>query len=246
MSEGAYIYDIQNLTRVREKGGARFTMRVPAFQIRAGEMVAIVGSSGCGKSTLLDTLGLILPPTSCTRFVFRTGAGQLVNVDRHASSGMLADLRRSEIGYVLQHGALLPYLSVRQNALLPQELAGVRDRPMVEHLLERLGIASQAGKLPQFLSGGQRQRAAIARALSTQPPVVLCDEPTAAVDELTAREIFRQLRHLSRTLGATMLIVTHNVELVRGEADRFFPFQVDRLSGGEVLSTCHEPTERPA
>jgi putative ABC transport system ATP-binding protein len=158
---------------------------------------------------------------------------------------MLADLRRHEIGYVLQHGALLPFLTVRQNAMLPQQLAGIRDRATVDHLLDRLGITTQAGKLPQHLSGGQRQRAAIARALSSQPPVVLCDEPTAAVDEITAQEIFRQLKHLSRSLGITLLIVTHNVDLVRAEADRFFSFQVDRLGPAEVLSTCHE-IPRPA
>lgn len=241
----AFVYDIVDLARVREKGGSRFTLRVPEFRIRSGEMVAIIGSSGCGKSTLLDMLGLILPPSTSQQFLFRTGAGDRVSVDRRASAGMLADLRRHEIGYVLQHGALLPFLSVRQNALLPQKLAGIHDRATVDHLLEKLGIASQAGKLPQHLSGGQRQRAAIARALSAQPPVILCDEPTAAVDEMTARDIFSQLKQLSRSLGATLLIVTHNLGLVRDEVDRFFTFQIDRPGPAEVLSTCHE-IERPA
>ncbi len=240
----SFVYDIVDLARVREKGGTRFTLNVPEFRIRAGEMVAIIGSSGCGKSTLLDMLGLILPPTTSERFVFSTGSGERVSVDRRASSGMLADLRRHEIGYVLQHGALLPFLSVRQNALLPQKLAGIRDRATVDHLLEKLGIASQAGKLPQHLSGGQRQRAAIARALSAQPPVVLCDEPTAAVDEITAREIFAQLKYLSHGQGATLLIVTHNLALVRQEVDRFFTFEIDRPSPAEVLSICHE-IDRP-
>ena len=245
MQEQPLVYDIEALTRVREKGGARFTLRVPEFRIRQGEMIAIIGASGCGKSTLLDMLGLILPPTSSARFNFRTGAGQVVGLDRRASSGMLADLRRSEIGYVLQHGALLPFLTVKQNALLPQRLAGVRDRSTVDHLMERLGIGAQASKLPQHLSGGQRQRAAIVRALSAQPPVVLCDEPTAAVDEITARDILEQLRHLSRNLGTTLFIVTHNLELVRGQVDRWFTFQVDRQSGGEVISTCHELSQLP-
>jgi putative ABC transport system ATP-binding protein len=240
MAADSYVYDIQNLARVREKGGARFTLQVPEFRIRPGELIAIIGASGCGKSTLLDMLGLILPPTTSTTFTFRTGAGKLVSVDRRASAGMLADLRRTEIGYVLQHGALLPYLSVRQNAMLPQQLAGVRDPATVDMLLNCLGIASQASKLPQHLSGGQRQRAAIARALAAQPPVVLCDEPTAAVDEVTAREIFRHLKSLSRSLGATMMIVTHNIELVRGEVDRVFTFRIERSSAGDVLSTCYE------
>lgn len=242
MVTGNYVYDIRELSRTREKGGARFTLQVPEFRIRPGEMVAIIGASGCGKSTLLDMLGLILPPTASASFTFTTGEGKPVQVDRHTSAGKLADLRRQEIGYVLQHGALLPYLTVRQNALLPQQLAGVRDRSMVDTLLNCLGIASQAGKLPQHLSGGQRQRAAIARALAAQPPVVLCDEPTAAVDELTAQEIFHHLKTLSRSLSLTMLIVTHNVALVRGEVDRIFTFNVDRAADGHVTSTCHELT----
>jgi putative ABC transport system ATP-binding protein len=240
MQAKPFVYDIEGLTRMREKGGARFTLRVPEFRVRQGEMIGIIGSSGCGKSTLLDMLGLILPPTASQRFVFRTGAGEMVPLDRRSSARTLADLRRTEIGYVLQHGALLPFLSVRANALLPQRLAGISDPGTVSHLLERLGIASHAHKLPQHLSGGQRQRAAIVRALSSQPPVVLCDEPTAAVDEITAREILAQLRGLSRNVGSTLLFVTHNLDLVRGQLDRWFTFQVDRASGGEVISTCHE------
>lgn len=240
MAAQPYVYDIQALARTREKGGTRFTLRVPEFRICAGEVVAVIGASGCGKSTLLDMLGLILPPTDCDQFFFRTGGGQVVSIGRRASARLLADLRRLEIGYVLQHGALLPFLSVRQNALLPQRLAGIKDPATVNHLLERLGIGSQAGKLPQYLSGGQRQRAAIARALAAQPPVVLCDEPTAAVDEITAHDIFAQLKNLSHSLGSTLIIVTHNLDLVRGQVDRWFTFHVDRQPGSEIISTCHE------
>jgi putative ABC transport system ATP-binding protein len=245
MSLKPLVYDIEGLTRTREKGGARFTLRVPEFRIRQGESVGIIGASGCGKSTLLDMLGLILPPSSTQHFVFRTGAGEQVLLDRRTSARTLADLRRTEIGYVLQHGALLPFLSVRSNVLLPQQLAGISDPGTVNYLLERLGIAAQAHKLPQHLSGGQRQRAAIVRALSSQPPVVLCDEPTAAVDEITARDILQQLRHLSLNVGSTLLFVTHNLDLVRGHMDRWFTFQVDRTAGGEVISTCHELAQPP-
>ena len=240
MAETHAVYDIQSLVRSREKSDSRFTLKVPSFRICAGEIVVVMGESGCGKSTLLDMLGLILPPTSCEQFLFRTAPGVSVSLRPSSSPRVLADLRRSEIGYVLQHGALLPFLTVRQNALLPQQLAGVKDVATVRHLLTSLGIEGQADKLPQFLSGGQRQRAAIARALASQPPVILCDEPTAAVDELTAREILNQLRGLSRSLGCTLIIVTHNLELVRGMMDRCFTFQVDRSSLTEIVSTCYE------
>ncbi len=240
MSEAPAVYDILSLVRTRAKAGSRFTLQVPRFRVAAGEVVAVMGSSGCGKSTLMDMLGLILPPTSCERFDFRSGSGSVLGVTPRTGARALADLRRSDIGYVLQHGALLPFLSVRQNALLPQQMAGIRDPLTVRHLLERLGIGDQAGKLPQHLSGGQRQRAAIARALAVQPPVILCDEPTAAVDEITAREIMAQLTGLSRAFGSTLIIVTHNLEIVRGCADRWFTFSLERPSSAEIVSTCHE------
>lgn len=240
MSDELHVYDIGSLSVVREKGGTVFTLKIPEFRVRRGESLAIVGSSGCGKSTLLDLLGLIMSPTDCETFTFCGSDGRVVDLSRGVGDGKLANLRRQEIGYVLQHGALLPFLTVRQNTMLPQQLAGVKDPATVRYLLEKLGIGEQANKFPNHLSGGQRQRVAIARALAIQPPVILCDEPTAAVDVITAQEIFNQLKSLSENAGCTLIIVTHNQELVRGRVDRWFTFDVDRISDREIVSTCYE------
>jgi putative ABC transport system ATP-binding protein len=234
------IYDIRNLVQEREKAGARFTLHVPDFQVHAGEFIAVIGESGCGKSTLLDLLGFILRPTHCDRFAFRRAGGSIVELGVNAGQSTLATLRRSEIGYVLQQGGLLPFLTVRQNIELPQRINGIRDGTLVHHLLRKLNIEDQRNKLPQHLSGGQRQRVAIARALVHQPPVILSDEPTAAVDELTARDILEHFRSLVRELGVTLVLVTHNLSLVRQAADRFFNFEITRHDENTVVSTCHE------
>jgi putative ABC transport system ATP-binding protein len=236
------VYQMSGLAVVREKAGERFTLEVPEFTAGTGEFIAVLGTSGCGKSTLLDLLGLLLPPSTCQQYLFHSSRGKIVDLSLRPSSAVVAGLRRSEIGYVLQHGGLLPFLTVRQNAELPLHLNGVRDSTAVTHLLDKLGILDQAGKLPHHLSGGQRQRAAIARALALQPPVILCDEPTAAVDRLTAMEIISLLQDLSRSLGVTLIVVTHAVELVRGRADRTFGFHLDRAASGAVVSTCYETT----
>ncbi len=150
-------------------------------------------------------------------------------------------MRRTQIGYVLQTGGLLPFLSVQKNIELPRKINGMRgNADAAKRLAKSLGIDSQLGKLPQHLSGGQRQRAAIARALSHQPPIILADEPTAAVDRPNALEILAHFKSLVRRLGMTLLMVTHDIELVRKSADRFLTFDVKRLSETRVESTCYE------
>lgn len=240
------VYTIDELSCVREKSGTRFELHVPEFRVQKGEMVVIHGSSGCGKSTLLDILGLLLPPTLASRFDFHTALGPAVPVATAAES-VRAKVRRSEIGYVLQHGALVPYLTVLGNVELPMRMNGCRDSAAARKLLGRLRIEGQASKLPQFLSGGQRQRVAIARALAVEPPVVLADEPTAAVDELTAYDIVHQLRQLSLDLGTTLVFVTHNLVLARELPARWFTFHIVQPAAGRIVSTCHEtaPPTRP-
>ncbi|MCC5847073.1 MAG: ABC transporter ATP-binding protein [Verrucomicrobia bacterium] len=234
------VLELENIVKRREKGDQVFELRVPSLQVGAGEFVVIAGESGCGKSTLLDMLGLVLSPTSGDRFLLRSGSGR-----EHAilglSSGRLAALRRSELGYVLQTGGLLPFLSVRDNVLLPCKINGRHDRhgPAMD-LCERLKITAQLHKKPQFLSGGQRQRAAIARALAHQPPIVLADEPTAAVDKLTAREICNTFKELTRMMGVTLLMVTHDVDLVRDMMDRSYSFTISRPENHHTISVCTE------
>ncbi len=241
MVNGNYVFRLKNVVRKREKGGNLFELKIDLFEIEAGEFVAIVGESGCGKSTLLDMLGLALKPTSSEMFSVRNHKGNVEHDIMVSTENMLADIRKTHIGYVLQTGGLLPFLSVKKNIILPCILNGTHDmESQVDYLSERLRIKEQLPKKPQFLSGGQRQRVAIARALAHRPPIVLADEPTAAVDKLTANEIMNEFKKLTRELGVTLLMVTHDVALVQHIVDRMFTFELNKKSEQYTISTCLE------
>lgn len=235
------ILELSEVVVRRQKGGGSFVLRVPELRVQPGEFVAIVGPSGCGKSTLLDVLGLILIPTEAQHFAFRDAGGNLVVVDARTSDSKLAAMRRTQLGYVLQTGGLLPFLSVQKNIELPRRINGMKDdAEAARQLAASLGIESQLSKLPKHLSCGQRQRAAIARALAHLPPVILADEPTASVDRYNALEILGHFKSLVERMGMALMMVTHDIELVRESADRFLTFDLQRISDKHVQSTCHE------
>ncbi|MDL2267279.1 ABC transporter ATP-binding protein [Desulfovibrio sp. OttesenSCG-928-G15] len=241
------ILSLRKLSKSREKGGMRFDLRIPALDVYAGEFLAIVGQSGCGKSTLLDMLGLVLRPDAAERFTLvpRLKTRTAVPLPR-LTERRLAMLRRREIGYVLQSGGLLPYLSVQENIMLPCRLNGYPEKASsarADELAAILGIAEQMEKKPAFLSGGQRQRVAIARALSHGPGLVLADEPTAAVDKLTAIEIRDAFRRIAAQQNVALVMVTHDRELIRGCADKTVTFTLDRPSPGHIVSTLTEATD---
>jgi len=235
------IYDLQNVRKELEKAGARFTLHIPELRISAGDFVAFVGESGCGKTTLLDLLGLISAPSSADRFDLNFAEGKSESV-LGAGEARLANLRRGHLGYVLQSGGLLPFLSVGENILLSCRANGFGDSADVRKLARQLGIGDHWKKKPAFLSGGQRQRVAIARALAHRPNILLADEPTGAVDQVTAREIRNLLKSAARERGATVLVVTHDESLVLGLTDRVFSFRVEKRAGEEVVSVLYETT----
>jgi putative ABC transport system ATP-binding protein len=237
------IIHIKNLTRVREQNGVVFELTVPAFSLISGSFVALLGENGSGKSTLLDVLALILPPTNCEAFTLAMGVSQehrIVDVKRLWEDGNeaeLAAIRRNFLGYVLQTGGLFPFLSVRQNIELPLRMLGLPYAGAVEALAKHLKISDFLEKKPQFLSGGQRQRSAVGRALIHHPRVILADEPTAAVDRIGARAIIADLVRLSKQEGATVLMVTHDPDLIQGATDQEYHFSIEN-SDGITRSTC--------
>jgi putative ABC transport system ATP-binding protein len=239
MTAPAPVFRLENVTKHLEKAGASFLLRIPELALHRGEFIAFVGESGCGKTTLLDLLGLILPPTSAGRFELRLHDGPAEPI-AGATEHRLAELRRRHLGYVLQTGGLLPFLTVGENILLARRMNSFGDPAEARLLAEQLGIAGQWRKKPAFLSGGQRQRVAIARALAHGPAVVLADEPTGAVDRVTAREIRDLLHAAARARGATVLVVTHDEALVAGITDRVFGFQVEKTGLDRVESTLIE------
>ncbi|MGW6461683.1 ABC transporter ATP-binding protein [Streptomyces sp. NPDC055078] len=169
-----------------------------------GTFTAIMGPSGSGKSTFLQCAAGLDRPTAGS---VRLGGTEITGM----SENELTELRRSRLGFVFQAFNLLPSLTVEQNVLLPMRLAGQRqDRRRAGAMLAQVGLADKARRRPGKLSGGQQQRVAIARALIGSPDVVFADEPTGALDTGTAAEVLGLLRHAVDTLGATVVMVTHD------------------------------------
>jgi len=176
------------------------------IDIGRGEMVAIMGPSGSGKSTLLHLLGALDTPSSGE--ILLGGA----RYDGLGDSG-LTKLRRDKIGFVFQFFNLLASLSAEENVLLPALIAGRRDeatRERARELLGRVGLGERAHHLPAELSCGEQQRTAIARALLTEPEIVLADEPTGNLDTRSSQEVLGLLRELNEAEGQTLVLVTHD------------------------------------
>lgn len=223
------VVSIEGLQVERRKGGTQFCLEVVSFEAFLGEFIAVSGPSGCGKSTFLDILGLGLEPSGTATFTLRfPGEGAIQIPGAYRNDTLISGLRRQHIGYVLQTGGLLPFLSVRDNIGLPLALQGRDDAPAVTALAQDLGIADQLEKKPSQLSGGQRQRVAIARAAIHRPSLILADEPTAAVDRPNAIEIMRLFRELARKRNTLVILVTHDEELAATVADRRVHFSLHR------------------
>lgn len=190
-----------------------FQLSVPQLEIRQGEQIAVLGQSGCGKSTLLDMLAMTLEPTRCGHFHFEPVTGDGADIRdawQERQLDRLAELRGRHIGYVLQTGGLLPFISVRENIKLPRRLCGLPEDNTIQELAERLKIVDQLDKLPAKLSVGQRQRVAVARALVHEPTVILADEPTASLDPHTAGEVMSLFVDLAAQRNITLLVASHD------------------------------------
>ena len=207
------------------------------LEVEQGDRVAIVGQSGSGKSTLLNLIGGIDRPTQ--------GEVWVEGVPLHAlGESALSRFRGQHVGIVFQFFQLLPTLSSLENVLIAMDFVGCippsQRRERALELLEQMGVADQAAKLPAELSGGQQQRVAIARALANDPALILADEPTGNLDSETTRQVLDTLRSLSDA-GKTIVLVTH---------EREFGVEWDRtitLSDGKVLSDeRRDRQQRPA
>ncbi len=226
----------------RGAGSQRFTLEVPTLTLALGQCFAITGPSGCGKSTVLDLLGLVLRPDRAQRFELtdRLGRSQSAAALWEGGRGdQLARLRARNIGYVLQTGGLLPFLSARGNVELSLRLLGERDDALVEHIVDKLGIRSLLDKPPRALSIGERQRVAIARALAHRPTLLLADEPTAALDPPQAIAVTELVLQLVGELDMTAVIVTHDWELVSSMGLTEIRADVLRLGTGSGTRFLH-------
>ena len=215
------------------------TMEVPVLKdinlcVEEGEYVAIMGPSGSGKSTLMNIIGCIDKPTSGTYLL------DDVEIEK-CKDKELSEVRNQKIGFVFQNFNLLPRQSALDNVALPLQYAKVpikKRKQKAKEMLEMVDLADRVSFKPTQLSGGQKQRVAIARALAKNPKLLLCDEPTGALDYVTGKAILKLLQDTCREKGMTVIVITHNSALTP-MADRVIKIRNGKVAG---MKTNENPT----
>ena len=200
----AYI-ELKNNTKIYQSGDTTiYANKDITFSINKGESVVILGSSGAGKSTLLNILGGMEPNTS----------GDVIVAGKNIASynaKQLTTYRRNYVGFVFQFYNLIPTLTAKENVELAAQI--VPDAMNPDEALREVDLSDREQNFPAQLSGGEQQRVAIARAIAKKPELLLCDEPTGALDYKTGKQILKILQDMSRKNGSTVLIVTHNAAI---------------------------------
>lgn len=203
------------------------------LEIRRGEFIVLLGPSGSGKSTLLNILGgLDRPSSGSARFADHELAG--------ASDAELTRYRREHVGFVFQFYNLIPSLTVRENVELVTDIA--HDPMPAEEALSLVGLTARLDHFPSQLSGGEQQRVAIARAIVKRPEVLLCDEPTGALDYVTGKLVLEVIARINRELGTTAIVITHNAAIA-GMADRVLHLGGGRIQRVDVNTHKISPSE---
>ena len=224
--------EVSDVKKSYGEGGSYIqVLKGVSLQVKQGDMCVIQGTSGSGKSTLLNCIGGL--------DTIESGS---IKVDGTEIAGMkadeLSDYRRDYLGFIFQFYNLVPNLTVRENIQVCEYLT---DQPLnMDELLEILRLTEHQNKFPAQLSGGQQQRCAIARALIKNPKLLLCDEPTGALDSKTSRDILILLEKINATYGTTMLIVTHN-NSIKNMVD-----QVVIVKDGQIRKDYYNETKVPA
>ncbi len=225
------VFAVLGLTKVYEMGEVKVhALRGVNFELLTGELVVLLGPSGSGKSTLLNILGGLDTATEgkvtyCGKDLTR------------ATEQELTEYRRYHVGFVFQFYNLIPSLTARENVAVVTEIAKNPMQP--EEALAVVGLSERLDHFPAQLSGGEQQRIAIARAISKNPEVLLCDEPTGALDSKTGVVVLEALERVNRELGTATVIITHNVDIA-AMADR-----IVHLSNGFISEVARNATRKP-
>ena len=218
---GEPVFQVRGLTKTYGEGEAAVhALEAVDLDCHAGEFVVVLGASGSGKSTLLNLLGGLDSPTHGT---LRYRDWDLAGADEAA----LTQYRRNSVGFVFQFYNLIPSLTARENVALITEIAP--DPMSPEEALHLVGLSARLDHFPAQLSGGEQQRVAIARAIAKRPAVLMCDEPTGALDVHTGIVVLEAIEHINRELGTLTLVITHNA-VIAEMADR-----VLTLSDGRII-----------
>ena len=222
------IVELEHISRIYHTGDKDvYALKDVSFSVKPGEFTAILGPSGAGKSTLLNILGGI-DRADCGSV---TVAGQEIT---GLSEKELSSYRAKKVGFVFQFYNLIPTLTVKENVDLMKEL-NKNALPSAE-VLKKVGLSGHEGKFPEQLSGGEQQRVSIARAIAKNPDILLCDEPTGALDSETGCMILEQLWKLCREDGKTTLIVTHNANIAKA-ADKVIRVKNGKITSVEINET---------
>ena len=228
----APIFRMRDVSKVYHVGDLEVVaLRDVSLELYAGEFVVLLGPSGSGKSTLLNLLGGLDTPTT----------GEVDYLDHDLAEGgdeKLTTFRREHVGFVFQFYNLIPSLTAAENVALVTDIA---DKPLdPREALALVGLAERADHFPAQLSGGEQQRVAIARAVAKRPDVLLCDEPTGALDVVTGRLVLEVLERVNRELGTLTAVITHNASIA-GMGDR-----VIRMSSGRIVDIATNARRLPA
>lgn len=228
------VFEVRDLSKVYRTGAVEVhALRGVNVDIAEGELVVLLGPSGSGKSTLLNILGGLDHATSGTvRF-------RGIDVSRLDDRG-LTQYRRHHVGFVFQFYNLVPSLTARENVALVTEIATSPMSP--EEALDRVGLRERMDHFPAELSGGEQQRVAIARAIAKRPGVLLCDEPTGALDSRTGVRVLEALESINREIGTTTIIITHNAA-IREMAHTVISFADGRISEVHTNPSRVRPAE---
>lgn len=225
------VFRVEGVTKTYVTGSVTVAaLRGIDLTLNEGELVVLLGASGSGKSTLLNILGALDSPTT-GRVFFRDT--ELTGLD---DAGLTA-FRRAHVGFVFQFYNLVPSLTARENVALVTEIA--RNPMPPEEALDRVGLAARLDHFPAELSGGEQQRVAIARALAKRPEVLLCDEPTGALDSATGVTVLQAIWEANRDLGTVTALITHNAAI------RQMAHRVIRLADGRVTAIEENASPQP-
>jgi putative ABC transport system ATP-binding protein len=203
------------------------------LEIRPGEFIVLLGASGSGKSTLLNILGGLDTPTS----------GKVAFADHDLTAASEAELtryRREHVGFVFQFYNLIPSLTARENVALVTDISDHAMSP--DEALTLVGLGERMDHFPSQLSGGEQQRIAIARAIAKRPEVLLCDEPTGALDYETGKLVLEVIERINKELGTTAVVITHNAA-ISGMADRVLRLANGRIASEQTNATKLTPDE---